>query len=154
MFGRDLEHAKHDGAPQPLTFTRRFSAVVMVGFTGVALAVGAGTRGRWECACLPGQRLGSWQGCMQGQPKEHIVKTQTIQDTLLRGREVQKSGTSHTFALDDLPPCPGHFRVVIDYKFYDSPGFQGVINAYHSDDPSTLSAGQSHQSNLAVQSPC
>lgn len=77
-----------------------------------------------------------------------------IQETLLRGQEVQKSGTSHTFALGDLPPCPGHFRVVIEYKLYDSPGFQGVINAYHTDDPSTLLAEQSPQGYPAKQSPC
>lgn len=77
----------------------------------------------------------------------------SIQNTLLRGREGKKDGTSATFVLDDLPPCPGHFRVVVEYKSYDS-GVQGIITAYHSDDPYTLSAEQLPQGHLAKQSSC
>lgn len=172
-----------------LTLTQRFGAVMVVGFTGAALAV---AQAPVAAGSVPVSQISastpSNDAC-KGKPKEHILKTYTvrtypavplrcgtaagfgfnkfvakgrwnaefdekIQETLLRGQETQKNGTSHTFELDELPPCPGYFRVVIEYKLYDSPGFQGVINAYRNVDASTLSAEQSPQGYLAKQSPC
>lgn len=171
-----------------LALTRRFSAVVMVGLTGVAPAavqtpVAVGSRSVSQFSALtPGK-----DAC-DGKPKEYVVKTYTvrapyaaaplrcgtsafgfihlkerkrwnsefdgsIQNTLLRGREGKKDGTSVTFVLDDLPPCSGHFRVVVEYKSYDS-GVQGIITAYHSNDPSTLSVEPSPQLSLTEQSSC
>lgn len=182
----DAGHARM--AAMPLTLTRRFSAVVMVGLTGAAPAV-AQTPVAARNASV--SQVSSWvlgPAACDDKPKEYILKyysvrapyppaplrcgtstfgfihlkerkrwdsefDRSIQNTLLLGREGKKDGTSVTFVKEDLPPCPGHFRVVVEYKAYAS-GDQGIITAYHSDDPFTLSAEQSPQGHLAKQSSC
>ncbi|MGH3799868.1 MAG: hypothetical protein ACRDTD_07015 [Pseudonocardiaceae bacterium] len=78
---------------------------------------------------------------------------ESIQNTLSYAQKKEQSGSSVTFVLDELPPCPGTFRVVVEYASYGS-GAKGIITAYHTSSPSTLLGEQSHRGDLAEQSPC
>ncbi|MGQ0467899.1 MAG: hypothetical protein ACT4QG_21595 [Sporichthyaceae bacterium] len=50
-------------------------------------------------------------------------------------RAQQQAKTTVAYSKDDLPPCPGHFRVVVQYNSYGSTGIKGIITAFHSDEP-------------------
>jgi hypothetical protein len=59
-----------------------------------------------------------------------------IADTLTNyDHEQQQSPTSVAYSRSDLPPCPGHFRVVVQFEGYGSTGIKGIITAFHSPDP-------------------
>jgi hypothetical protein len=62
-----------------LTFTRRFSAVVMVGFTGVVLAVAQAPVAAGSVPVSQANASAPGQDACKGKPKGHIVKTYTLQ---------------------------------------------------------------------------
>lgn len=73
---------------------------------------------------------------------------QSIQDTLSNAQKKEQSGSSVTFVLDYLAPCPGSFRVVVEYSEYGS-GPKGIITAYESSS-TAIAAEQPHLDKHAV----
>lgn len=59
-----------------------------------------------------------------------------IADTLINyDHEQQQPPSSVAYSRSDLPPCPGHFRVVVQFGSYGSTGIKGIITAFQSPDP-------------------
>jgi hypothetical protein len=69
-------------------------------------------------------------------PENAPILDENISDTLINyDHQQQQSPTSVAYSRSDLAPCPGHFRVVVQFKAYGSTGMQGIITAFHSPDP-------------------
>jgi hypothetical protein len=59
-----------------------------------------------------------------------------IADTLINyDHEQRQPPSSVAYSRSDLPPCPGHFRVVVQFGSYGSTGIKGIITAFQSPDP-------------------
>lgn len=74
---------------------------------------------------------------VHGHPEAIATLDADITRTLAGWTGSRDQGSAKVYTLTDLPPCPGYYKVVVEYAGYGSTGIKGVITAYHQDGPAS-----------------